>query len=132
MVYIYHELTFDILVCNCFAILLQKKKRSFFSFLRLKWKLENQGFNAKLTHFMRRMLPGEYCTNSTFILNPHCTHLCSIFSLALSSSAKMLYCFFFFIERGLGDGPRMTSTWTYVAQFQSIVRPSSHGDLNIH
>lgn len=27
------------------------------------------------THFMSRMFPGEYCTNSVLIPNPHCTHL---------------------------------------------------------
>lgn len=35
------------------------------------------------THFMRRMFPGEYCTYSFLIRNPHCTHLYAISCLLL-------------------------------------------------
>lgn len=40
------------------------------------------------THFMRRMFPGEYCTYSFLISNPHCTHLYSISCLLFIPKTK--------------------------------------------
>ena len=54
-----------------------------------KKEKERKGKNTKWvrTHFMSRMFPGEYCTNSVLIRNPHSTHLYISISISISLSA---------------------------------------------
>ena len=58
-----------------------------------KKEKERKGKQTKWvrTHFMSRMFPGEYCTNSVLIRNPHSTHLYISISISLSALSSQSY-----------------------------------------
>ena len=58
-----------------------------------KKEKERKGKKTKWvrTHFMSRMFPGEYCTNSVLIRNPHSTHLYISISISLSALSSQSY-----------------------------------------